>query len=48
MTYETSTNNGNGDGNSDSNSDSFNKGSVKKTFIQDEPGMIVNHEISTT
>ncbi len=48
MTYETSTNNGNDDGNNDSDSDGSNKGSVKKTCIQDESGMIVNHEITTT
>ncbi len=56
VTYGTSTNNGDSDGNSnsdsdgssDSDSDGSNEGDgAKKTCIQDEPGMLVNHEITT-
>lgn len=49
MIYRISTNNSDGASKGDSDSDSFNKDkSTKKTCTQNEPGMLVNHEITTT
>ncbi len=51
VTYRTSTNNGddNGDnGDSNNNSDRSNEGDgAKKTRIQEEPGTLINHKITT-